>query len=58
VKREVGRNPTRSRRCERGVFTRCHWETRKAVRVMMLEPEDLPAFLHHYTLRAIGRYLL
>jgi len=42
VKREVGENPTRSRRCKRGAFARCHWETGKAARVMMLEPEDLP----------------
>lgn len=47
VKREVGRNPTRSRRCEGGALAGCHWKTGKAVRVMMLEPEDLPVLLHH-----------
>ncbi len=46
VKREVGENPTRSRRCNRGVLAICHWETGKAVRVMILEPEYLPVFLH------------
>jgi hypothetical protein len=25
----------------------CHWETGKALRVMMLEPEDLPVSYHH-----------
>jgi|GEM_PF-3863880 len=47
VKREVGRNPTRSRRCERGILARCHWETGKAALTMMLKPEDLPVLLHH-----------
>ena len=55
VKREVGSKPTRSRRCERGVLAEGHWETGKAVRVMMLEPEDLPVLLHQYTLREIER---
>lgn len=48
VKREVGANPARSRRCERGVLARCHWETGKAVRVMMLEPEYLPVLMPHH----------
>jgi hypothetical protein len=48
MKREVGVNPTRSRHCERGVLATCHWETGKAVRMMMLEPEDLPVF---YTMK-------
>ena len=38
----MGVSPTRSRRCKRGVLTRCHWETGKVVRMMMLEPEELP----------------
>jgi len=42
VKREVGVNPTRSRRCKRRVLAKCHWETGKGARVMTLEPEDLP----------------
>lgn len=42
VKWKAGVNPARSRRCERGVLAKCHWETGKAVRVMILEPEYLP----------------
>lgn len=42
VKWKAGVIPARSRRCERGVLARCHWETGKVARVMMLEPEDQP----------------
>ncbi|GBF34349.1 hypothetical protein DCCM_3461 [Desulfocucumis palustris] len=44
IKREVGAKPTRSRRCNRGVFAKSHWVTGKAAKMMMLEPEDLPVF--------------
>lgn len=54
VKREAGANPARSRRCERIVHARCHWETGKVARAMTLEPEDLPVLSHQSTLRAIG----
>jgi hypothetical protein len=42
VKWKAGVNPARSRRCERGVLARYHWETGKVARVMILEPEYLP----------------
>lgn len=42
VKWKAGVNPARSRRCERGVLAKYHWETGKVVRMMMLEPEYLP----------------
>jgi hypothetical protein len=38
--------PARSRRCKSEVLQRCHWETGKAWRMMMLEPEDLPDLNH------------
>lgn len=47
VKREVGVNPTRSRRCKRRVLVKCHWETGKATRAITLEPEDLPISEYH-----------
>ena len=49
------RVPRGSRRCKRGAFTECHWETGKAVKVMILEPEDLPVCEYRQTLRVIGR---
>lgn len=54
LKREVGVNPTRSRRCKRGVFAESHWVTGKAAKMMRLKPEDLPIFTYRSTLRAIG----
>lgn len=42
VKWKAGVSPARSRRCERGVLARYHWETGKVARVMILEPEYLP----------------
>lgn len=36
----------------------CHWENGKAEGAMTLEPEDLPVFIHHYTLRAIGGVMI
>jgi len=35
----LGENPTRSRRCNRGVLSINHWGTGKVERMMMLEPE-------------------
>jgi hypothetical protein len=50
AKRETGANPARSRRCKRGILTKDHWETGKVVRVMMLEPEDLPVLNYRFSL--------
>jgi len=52
--REAGENPVRYRRCNRGILPRGHWETGKAGRVMMLEPEDLPEWLSTWILYVMG----
>lgn len=42
VKRETGVIPVRSRRCENGALTICHWIFREGCKCVDVKSEDLP----------------
>ena len=56
VKRETGVSPVRSRRCENGMLTKCHWNIREGCKRVDVKSEDLPKKCVHSNHEELVRY--